>query len=69
MEQPTGSVLITFDGAQVWVTKKGLNNPQTIAVLAIAQGIMMKETLGDVTTGKHGEIVAANVPFRPEKTA
>ncbi len=68
MEQQS-SISITFDGTQVYVTKKGLNNMQAIALLATASGIMMKETLGDIKVGKQGEIVAADVPWRPGKTA
>jgi len=62
MEQAASSIQVQFDGENVWVTKKGLNNPQAIAVLEIAKGVLMKHTLGDIKVGKQGEIVSASVP-------
>jgi len=70
MSQPSSSIQVQFDGENVWVTKKGLNNPKAIAVLEIAKAILMKHTLGDIKVGKQGEIVSASVPsWRPDKTA
>ncbi len=61
------SIEIRYDGDQVTITKKNLNNVVALGVLELARGILMKETLGVTRQLAGGQVVAGQVPFRPPK--
>ncbi len=59
--------MITFDGKQVFVTKQGLDNMQVVALLEVAKGIMMRETLGNISKSQQGAVIGGAVAYRPSK--
>ncbi len=63
------SIEIRFDGNQVLIFKKNLNNVTALGIMEIARGILLKETLGPTRQLAGGNVVAAEVPFRPPRVS